>query len=99
MDGRLSIQSVLAERRQAILRIAAAHGVTSVQVFGSALRAEGTPNDLDLLIDLEPGRSLLDEVAFWQEVEELLGCEVDVVTQRGVSPYLRDRILAEARPL
>ena len=99
MEGRPSIQSVVAERRREILRIAADHGVTSVRVFGSAVRADGTANDLDLLIDLEPGRSLLDEVAFWQDVEELPGFDVDVVTERGVSPYLRDRILAEARPL
>ena len=70
-----------------------------MQVFGSVLRADGTAIDLDLLIDLEPGRSRLDEVAFWQDVEELLGFDVDVVTERGVSPYLRDRILAEARLL
>ena len=99
MEGRLSIQDVVAERRRAILQIAAKHGVRSVRVFGSAGRGEATAQDLDLLIDLEPGRSLLDEVAFWQDVEELLGCDVDIVTERGVSPYLRSRILAEARPL
>ena len=99
MEGRLSIQDLVAERRRAILEIAANHGVRRVRVFGSAGRGEATAQDLDLLIDLEPGRSLLDEVGFWQDVEELLGCEVDIVTERGMSPYLRDRILAEARPL
>ena len=99
MEGRLSIRDVVAERRGDILRIAVEHGVSSVRVFGSAARGDEEANDLDLLIDFELGRSLLDEVAFWQDVEELLGCQVDVVTERGVSPYLRDRILAEARPL
>jgi uncharacterized protein len=56
-------------------------------------------SDLDLLVSLEPGRSLLDVVAIRQDLEDLLGFPVDVVTEGGLSPYLRERILAEALPL
>ncbi len=93
--------------------IAHRHGAVEVRVFGSWLRrATGPPRDLDLLVrfepgrdllDLlvrfEPGRDLLDLVALKQEVEEAVGIPVDVVTEEGLSPYLRDTILAEARPL
>jgi uncharacterized protein len=52
-----------------------------------------------VLIDLEPGRSLLDHAALLLELEELLKCQVDVVTERGLRPRIRDRVLREARPL
>ena len=80
--------------------IAHRHGAVEVRVFGSWLRkASGGPRDLDLLVRFEPGRDLLDLVALKQEVEEAVGIPVDVVTEEGLSPYLRDTILAEARPL
>jgi predicted nucleotidyltransferase len=56
-------------------------------------------SDLNLLVDLKPERDLLDLVEFKLDLEDLLGCEVDVVTEGGLSPYLRDRILKEVRPL
>lgn len=88
------------ERRADILRVAHAHGAREVRMFGSTARGEAHPgSDLDLLVELEPGRSLLDLVAIKQELEDLLGREVDVVTAAGVSPYLRQRILREAVPL
>ena len=69
-------------------------------VFGSAARGDARPgSDLDLLVDMEEGRSLLDLVGFWQDLEGLLGYRVDVITDGGVSPYLRDQIYAEAIPL
>jgi uncharacterized protein len=85
---------------QRILRIAAEHGARNVRVFGSAARGESGPDsDLDLLVELEPGRSLLDHIALCQDLEEMLGRKVDVVVEGGLSPYLQERILAEARPL
>lgn len=83
-----------------ILRIAHMHGARAVRVFGSRARGDAEAgSDLDLLVSLEPGRSLLDVVAIKQDLEDLLGYPVDVVTEGGLSPYLRERILAEALPL
>jgi uncharacterized protein len=66
-------------------------------VFGSFARGDdNSASDLDLLIDLEPGRSLLDIVAIKQDLEDLLGIPVDVVTERSISPYIRDAVLREA---
>ncbi len=87
-------------QRHTILRIAAKHGAHNVRVFGSMSRGEETDcSDLDLLVDLEPGRSLLDQVGLKQELEQLLQRKVDVVVEGGLSPYLEERILSEAVPL
>jgi predicted nucleotidyltransferase len=83
--------------REDINRIAAAHGARNVRVFGSVQRGEASgSSDLDLLVDMSEGRSLLDLVALGDDLEEALGIAVDVVTEKSLSPYLRDRILAEA---
>jgi predicted nucleotidyltransferase len=87
-------------RRQEILGCATSHGASNVRVFGSAARREvAAGSDIDLLVEMEPGRSLLDLVSLWQDLESLLGTQVDVLSDRGVSPHLRERILAEAVPL
>ncbi len=66
-------------------------------MFGSVIRGESaTTSDVDLLVEMEPGRSLIDLVGLWQDLEHLLGTHVDVLSDRGVSPHLRERILAEA---
>ncbi|HEX6960564.1 MAG TPA: nucleotidyltransferase domain-containing protein [Lacipirellula sp.] len=91
---------LLEEKRTEILRIAAKHGARNVRVFGSTARGSATDgSDVDILVDLDDGRSLLDQVGLQQELEELLGRKVDVVVQGGISPYLEGRILAEAVPL
>jgi uncharacterized protein len=97
-DKRHSTSGSLAlDEREDINRIAAAHGARNVRVFGSVRRGEASASsDLDLLVDMSKGRSLLDLVALGDELEEALGLEVDVVTEGSLSPYLRDRILAEA---
>ena len=88
------------QRTTEIRRLARAHGVRHLRVFGSQGRGEGRAgSDLDLLVDLQPGRDLLDLVGFKLDLEDVLGCPVDVVTEASLSPYLRKRILAEARPL
>ncbi len=87
-------------RRHEILEVAARHGARNVRVFGSIAHGEATSgSDLDLIVDMEPGRTLLDLVGLWQDLQELLGAGVDVVTEGGISPYLRERILGEAIPL
>ncbi|MBM4122530.1 MAG: nucleotidyltransferase family protein [Nitrospira sp.] len=92
--------SLLKRRTSDIHKIARSHGVVRLRVFGS--RASGlatATSDLDLLVQLKPDRDLLDLAEFKADLEELLGCKVDVVTEAGLSPYLRERILRTARPL
>jgi len=77
--------------------VTARHGATNVRIFGSFARGTQQPkSDLDLLVDLEPGRSVLDLVAIKQDLEDLLGRRVDVVTMRSLSPYIRDSVLEDA---
>ena len=95
----MSIEELRA-RREEILGTATKHGARNVRLFGSAARGDAGPaSDLDFLVEMEEGRSLLDLVGLWQDLEALLGCKVDVLTDGGISPYLRDRIYAEATSL
>jgi predicted nucleotidyltransferase len=88
------------EKADAITALAHRHGIAKVRVFGSVAtgRARGS-SDLDLLVELEPGRDLLDLIEFKLDVEELIGSEVDVVTEPALSPYIRQRVLNQARAL
>ena len=96
----MSTDALLKTKRDEILRIAAKHGARNVRVFGSAARGEAGPDsDIDLLVDMEPGRSLLDLGGLWADLTELLGRKVDIVTERSIYWLLRRRILKEARPL
>ncbi len=91
---------VLAAERDRILAIAAASGARQVRVFGSALKGQDRPDsDLDLLVDLPAGTSLLRIVGLQLALQDALGVKVDLCTERELDPALRDRILAEARPL
>jgi len=93
----MDLDRVLKERREEILRIAAGHGARDVRVFGSLARGEAGPDsDLDILVKLDPGRSLLDIIAIKQDLEDLIGCTVDVVTEAAISPYIREEVLREA---
>ena len=87
----------LRARREEILGSAAEHGARNVRVFGSMARGESdASSDVDLLVEMEPGRSLIDLVGLWQDLEDMLGTQVDVLSDGGVSPHLRERIYAEA---
>ena len=69
------------EKKDEILKIASAHGVRQIRLFGSVVREEETPeSDLDFLVEFEPERSLLDHVGLKQDLEDLFGRSVDVVT-------------------
>ena len=84
-------------KRNEIVQIAASHGAKNLRIFGSVARGQAKQSsDLDVLITLEPGRSLLDVVAIKQDLEDLLGCSVDVVTEDAVSPYIREQVLKDA---
>ena len=96
----MKINEVLQIKKQEILRLAKEYGVIRIRTFGSVARGEATgKSDIDFLIQLEEGRSLLDLIGFKQDVEKLVGRKVDVVSEGGVSPYLRERIFEEAVPL
>ena len=93
----MAIQTLLREKREEILRIAARHGARRVRLFGSVVRGDAEPqSDVDVLVDFERGRSLFDHAALMLELEALLGCKVDVVTERGLRERIRDRVLKEA---
>ena len=87
----------LRRRKFEILTLAARHGAQNVRVFGSVVRGDNRDDsDIDFLVEMEPGRSLLDMGGFLMDLRELLGREVDVVTERGLKPRMRDRVLQEA---
>ena len=90
----------LRARRAEVLRLTARHGASDVRLFGSVARGEAGPeSDVDLLVRMAPGRSLLDHVALWQDLEELLSCKVDLVSEKALHPLAREQVLKEAIPL
>ena len=96
----MSIDELLQEKREEILRIAARRGAYNVRVFGSVARGEAGPDsDVDFLVELEPSRSLLDLGGLLMDLQDLLECEVDVLTEAGLRDRIRQRVLSEARPL
>lgn len=91
------MNTAIRDHRDEILRLARAHGARKLRLFGSVARGDDRPDsDLDLLVEMEPGRSLVDHVALKQDLEGLLGRDVDVVTEQSLHPRLRDRVLREA---
>jgi predicted nucleotidyltransferase len=87
-------------KREEILRLAVRRGVHNVRLFGSVARGEAGPDsDVDFLVDLEPGRSLLDLGGLLMDLQRLLERKVDVVTEAGLRPRIRPRVLKEARSL
>ncbi len=96
----MDLKALIQAKRAEILALAAKHGAYNVRLFGSVARGEAGPkSDVDILIDLESDRSLLDQIGFGQDLEELLGCKVDVVTEKALHWYIKDKILEEAAPL
>lgn len=94
------LRRLIADRREEILRVAARHHATNVRLFGSVARGDETEgSDIDLLVDMEPGRSLLDQVRLRRDLSEVLGVEIDVITTGGLLERDRRSILAEAVPL
>ena len=91
---------ILDQHRAAVLRLAAEHGATDVRVYGSVARGEADEaSDIDFLVRMSPGRSLFDIGALLMDLQDLLGCRVDVVTERGLRPRMRERVLRDAIPI
>ena len=87
----------LRERRDEIIDAARARGASHVRVFGSVARGDATEaSDVDFLVDLEPGRSLMDLGGLLMDLQELLERDVDVVTESGLRPRVAERVLADA---
>ena len=100
MKKQNSFLNTVKKNKNDILEVARVHGILNIRIFGSIARGEDTDNsDIDLLVDLEKGRSLLDIGGASVKLQEILGRKVDIVTERGLHWYLRDKILKEARPL
>lgn len=93
----MAISALVLSKRHEILDIAKQYKVTSIRVFGSAARGQiDAGSDIDFLVELEQGATLFDLIALKQDLEDLLGREVDVVTENSLSPYFKDEALKEA---
>ena len=96
----MGIDHLLGRQRDAILRLAARHGASNVRVFGSVARGEADrQSDVDFLVEMTSGRSLIDLGGLLSDLRELLGRRVDVVTGQGLRGRIREQVLREALPL
>ncbi len=96
----MSIDELLKQKRTDVMRIAEQHGAHNIRIFGSVARGEArSDSDVDVLVELEPGRSLFDLGGLSMDLQNLLGVEVDVVTEKGLRDRVRERVLKEALPL
>lgn len=94
------MDEIVRGKRDEILRAAAKRGAYNVRVFGSVARGEAGPeSDVDFLVQMEAGRSLLDMGGLLMDLQDLLGRKVDIADQDGLYSYIRDRVLAEAVPV
>jgi uncharacterized protein len=93
----MGTDELIKAKRADILRLAAQHGARNVRVFGSVARGEARPDsDIDVLVEFEPGRTLLDRIGLMQDLEDLLGRKVDVVTEKALHRMIRQQVLEQA---
>jgi predicted nucleotidyltransferase len=97
----MKLQQLLQEKRTERLKIASKHGAYNIRIFGSVARCEDNENsDIDFLIDYD-----INKISPWfpgcllMDLQDLLGCKVDIVTEKGLSKLIKDRVLQEAKPL
>lgn len=96
----MNINELLREKRKEILDIAREHGAYNIRVFGSVARGEADDrSDIDFVVDMEPGKSLLDLGGLLMDLQDLLHRRVDIVTERGLRERIRHRVLKEMVPL
>ncbi|HEY9728218.1 MAG TPA: nucleotidyltransferase family protein [Chroococcales cyanobacterium] len=93
----MTIYELLQANRERILQTTAKYGAYNVRVFGSVARGEAdASSDVDFLVEMEPGRSLFDLGGLLMDLQELLNCKVDIVTEKGLRERIRERVLREA---
>ncbi len=96
----MGIQEIISNHREQILSLAAKYGASDVRIFGSFARGTADEHsDVDFLVNLAPGRSLFDLGGLLYELQQVIGRRVDVVTDAGLRPRIRDRVLKEAVPI
>lgn len=96
---RMDLTTVAAHRAE-ILALAQKHGAQNVRIFGSVVRGNASESsDLDLLVSLGPKRTPFFPGGLIADLQELLGCEIDIVTENALHRLIREQILREARPL
>ena len=96
----MDLRKLIQQNREQILRLAAKHGARNVRLFGSVVRGESDEkSDVDFLVEMEPGRSLLDRAGLIVDLEQLLGAKVDVANERALRKRIRARVLQEAVPV
>jgi len=96
----MTTRALLNQKREDILRLAAENDMLNIRIFGSVVHGtDGSRSDVDFLVTPGHQASLLDLIGLKNALEDLLHRDVDVVSDRALSPYIRDRVLAEAEPL
>jgi predicted nucleotidyltransferase len=96
----MTLMEIIRNRRSDIIEIAARHGANNIRLFGSTVRDEVTPeSDIDILVDVGPVTSSWFPAGLIVDLEKLLGFRVEIVTERGLNPHIREYILQEAVPL
>jgi len=96
----MTLDELRSRHRSQIVALAGKRGAHNVRVFGSVARGEQlADSDVDLLVDFEPGRSLLDLTGLWLDLQGALGCRVDVVSSRGLRPRVATEVMRDAIPL
>jgi predicted nucleotidyltransferase len=93
----MTLHNLLDEKRDDILKLAERHGAYNVRVFGSAARGETRPDsDIDFLVEFRPGYGLIDRIGLMQDLQDLLGRQVDVVRERSLRDRIRENVLKDA---
>ena len=96
----MTLDALRRDKRESILQAARKNGARNVRVFGSVARGEaGAESDVDFLVELESGRTLMDLGGFLSALQELLDTRVDVATERMLKPTVREQVLRDATPL
>ncbi len=100
MNDKKDLERLLLDQRELILETAQKNGAYDVRIFGSVARGNyRSDSDIDFIVKLETGRSLLDLARLLRELQEILDCRVDVVTEAGLRPRIRTQVLREARSI